>query len=62
MAGLRCSRERIALGEEPGEKKVSNGLTAPQDWNTGAIRYHTEPPAASAAVELVPHFAQAAVR
>uniref|UniRef100_A0A7S3AHC0 Uncharacterized protein n=1 Tax=Haptolina ericina TaxID=156174 RepID=A0A7S3AHC0_9EUKA len=29
-----------------------------QDWNVGNIKYHTEPPAPTSAVEIVPHFAQ----
>ena len=28
------------------------------DWNNGAIKYHTEPPANAAAVEVVPYFAE----
>lgn len=28
-----------------------------QDWNSGAIRYHTEPPASTAPVEVVAHLA-----
>lgn len=33
-----------------------------QDWNHGHIKYYTEPPAATGTVELVQHFAQAAMQ